>query len=622
VCNIISSKYFWACLCLLNDVPKFAIQFFSLPKIQQLLTNELTHIVLLVAMAIIVVGLFVKRFKPTVVFSVVVLVLVVLGIIPLTDLLGHLANSSVITIFLLIFITASLKEHFNLLQLLDGIFKGIKSPRLFLLSYSGIVAGLSSVVNNTPVVALFIPYIYDWSKKRGFSPSKFLIPLSFAATLGGTITLIGTSTHLVLNGLMISNGFEPFAFTDFVIPGLLVTLPGLLYLVTIGYVILPEHQDLFDQLEDDQGNYIVEVKVAPRSKLISKTVEDGGLRNLDGVYLVEINRGGQVISPVAPNEIILEGDLLYFAGDTSCVSDLVKNEALGLVFAKTEKFNLGKELDLVEALVPAMSDLGSKRVKNTNFRERYDAAIVAIKRDGERLGGKIGDQELQYGDMLLLTAGKHFRERIKGAKNLYTLSYLDNLGDSKKREKRIFGLVLLGVIAAWSFGIFNMLLGLIILQGALLLLGLGSFDQLKRQFNPDLYLILISAIAFGTALIDTGTASWLTDYLFGYLEGASHTLIISTVFFATLILTSFVTNIAAVSIIFPVAAAFVPQLGVEPKELFLVVAFAASCSFLTPVSYQTNLMVYEPGGYKSIDFLKIGFPLTVLYALICITYFA
>lgn len=567
-------------------------------------------------------GLFVKRFKPTGVFAVVVLLLTLLGVISMDDLLGHMSNSAVITIFLLIFITASLKEHFNLLGLIDKVFRSIKNPKIFLFSVTSVVASLSSVVNNTPIVALFIPYIYNWSKKRGFSPSKFLIPLSFAATLGGTITLIGTSTNLVLNGLMISNGFSPLKMTDFLIPGLMVTGAGLIYMVLFGYKFLPNNKGLLEDLDKNQNSYIVETVILPDSALVNRSVRDGGLRNLAGLYLVEINRKSQLISPVGPEEVLLANDLLYFAGDVSAVSELVKNPEYGLSFLKTEKFNLGNELDLVEVLVPAMSNLGGKRVKDTNFRERYDAAIVAIKRDGERLGGKIGDQVLEYGDMLILTAGKRFREKIRGAKNLYNISHIETIGDNKKKEKRWFGFIFLLVAAAWAFGLLNLIMGLLVLQAALLAFKLATFDQLKRQFNPDLYFILISAIAFGTALIDTGTATWLTDMLFARIEDSADLVLISSLFLVTLILTSFVTNVAAVAIVFPIAASLLPQVAVSETNVFLTIAFAASCSFLTPISYQTNLMVYEPGGYKGLDFLKVGLPLTIVYAFICIAYFA
>lgn len=586
-----------------------------------MLTELSVQIILLIAMLVIMVGLFVQTFKPTSVFAFTVLILTVLQIIPVSDLFDHAANESIITIFLLIFITNALKDNFNLLSLLDGLFKSIKNPRFFMLSFSAMVSGLSSLVNNTPIVALFIPYIYNWSKRRKMAPSKFLIPLSFAATLGGTITLIGTSTNLVLNGLMVSNGFEPFAFGDFVELGLLVTVAGIVLLTVIGYWLLPAHQDLLDRFEEEQRKYIVEMILPSGSDMIGKTISDADLRNLEGVYLVEINRDNRIISPVPPTEVLREGDLLYFAGETEKVIDLAANKKYGLEFPKTEEFNLGKELDLVEALVPAMSDLGGKQVKKTNFRDRFDAAIVAIQRDGERMGGKIGDLEIQYGDLLLLTAGVGYRKKVRNSRNLYNLSSLISFGNEKNTQKIIFGFLFLAVGLGWYFSALNLVLGLLILQVGLMALGLSSIQKVKQSFNFDLYIILVCAITFGTALINTGTADWITDYLMGFIRGSSQLTIILSIFFITVFFTSFVTNVAAVAIVFPIAASIIPELGLPPKDVFLLIAFGASCSFLTPVSYQTNIMVYQPGGYKPVDFLKVGLPLTILYSFICIAYF-
>ena len=247
-----------------------------------MLTEFTVQVILLIAMVVIMVGLFVQKFKPTSVFAFTILILTVLQIIPVSELFDHAANESIITIFLLIFITNALKDNFNLLGLLDGMFKSIKNPRFFMLSFSAMVSGLSSLVNNTPIVALFIPYIYNWSKRRKLAPSKFLIPLSFAATLGGTITLIGTSTNLVLNGLMVSNGFEPFAFGDFFELGILVTLSGIILLAVIGYWLLPAHQDLLDRFEDEQRKYIVEMILPGGSEMVGKTIADAELAKFRG----------------------------------------------------------------------------------------------------------------------------------------------------------------------------------------------------------------------------------------------------------------------------------------------------------------------------------------------------
>jgi di/tricarboxylate transporter len=585
------------------------------------LSPQFTHYVMLIAMMAIVAGLFIRKFKPTGVFVVVVLLLAILGIIPLKHVLVNMANDSVITIFLLIFITSSLRKHFNLLGKFDRIFKSIKSPRTFMLAFTSLVAGISSMINNTPIVAVFIPYVYSWAKKRKISPSKFLIPLSYAATLGGTITLIGTSTNLVLNGLMTANGFEPLAFTDFLIPGLLVTGAGILLMFLFGLYLMPERSDLMELFEQGRRNFIVETKLAEGSRIIGKKVSEAGLRNLEDLFLVEIYRNGQLISPVNPNEVLELGDLLYFAGETSKVTELISNPDFGLIFPKTDKFQLGKELDLVEALVPAMSDLGGVKVRESDFRERYDAAIVAIQRHGEKLGGKIGSQVLEFGDLLLLTAGKKFKDKVRADKNLISLSYKEKLGEEKTWEKKVFGYVMISVMICWIAGILSLLMGLVLIQTVLLALKLSTFDELKKQFNVDLFLILVGAITFGTAMLDTGTASWFVELSQSSLSGMPGWFVALSLFLITLFLTSFVTNVAAVSIAFPIAAALLPQTGLPEKDVFLLIAFAASCSFLTPVSYQTNLMVYEPGGYKATDFLSIGVPLTILYTLICTAYF-
>jgi len=585
------------------------------------LSPEYTRYIVLVAMLVIVVGLFIKTFKSTGVFIFVVVAMVLLGIVPMESVLLNMANGSVVSIFLLIFLTSALRRHFNLIGLLDGFFKSIKNPKLFTLSFTSVVAGLSSVINNTPIVALFIPYVYSWAKRRKIAPSKFLIPLSYAATLGGTITLIGTSTNLVLNGLLTANGFEPLKMTDFLVPGLLVTVVGIIFLSTIGYKLLPHRKDLQELFDTDQRNYIVETKIEETSPLIGKKVQEAGLRNLNDLFLVEIFRKDQLISPVGPEELLCTNDLLYFAGDTSRISDLVENPKLGLCFPKTEKFNLGNELDIVEALIPALSDLGGLRVKDTNFRQRYDAAIVAIQRDGQKLGGKIGSQKLEYGDLLLLTAGKNFKDQVRTDKNLISLSYKERIGTEFRKEKRIMGLIFLFVLLGWSLNWFSLLVGLVVLQVAATSLTLITLDDIKKQFNPDLYLILVSAITFGTAMLDTGTADWLVQLGLTHFADANASTLMIVLFLSTVFLTTFVTNIAAVSIAFPLAVAFLPLLPVEPSQVFLLIAFAASCSFLTPISYQTNLMVYEPGSYKPNDFLKIGIPLTILYALICTLYF-
>ncbi len=581
--------------------------------------ESVTHYVLLTALLVITVSLFVQRFKPTLVFGWTTLALVLSGIMPLDLLLDALSNKSILTIFLLIFITSALRKHFNLLGLMDKLFKNIRSPRRFLIGMTSSVAALSSVVNNTPIVALMIPYVYDWSRKRNLSPSRFLMPLSFAATLGGTITVIGTSTNLVLNGLLEANDLTPLGFSDFLIPGLIVTVLGVLYLSVFGFGWLSDRKDVLEDFESNRREYIVETQLLASSDKVGKTISEAGLRNLDGVFLAEIYRKGRLLSPVSPDEVLVADDLLYFAGDVDRIVELLKDEN-GLEIPKREKFATSEVLEVVEVLIPITSDLAGKKVRDTNFRERFDAAIVAVHRDGQKLGGRIGDVVLEYGDLLLLTTGSRFKSVIQSNKHLYTVSFMERIDVNGKPEKKWVGLGSLIALATLFMGYIDLFTFLLIVMTLLASFGLFTAQDLRKDVNSDLLVILVSAVALGTTLIHTGTAEWISGSMVSFLETANPLTILVAIMLLTVALTSFVTNVAAVAIAFPIVAALVEQSGVDGTPFYLALAYGASASFLTPVSYQTNLMVYGPGGYKSSDFMKVGAPLTFIYIFAILAY--
>ncbi len=583
------------------------------------MTEGTVHYILLAALLVITASLFVQRFKPTLVFGWTTLALVLVGIMPINLLLSAFSNRSILTIFLLIFITSALRKHFNLLGLMDRIFRGIQSPKRFLVSMTSSVAAFSSVVNNTPIVALMIPYVYDWARKRDVSPSRFLMPLSFAATLGGTITVIGTSTNLVLNGLLEANDLEPLGFADFFLPGLIVTILGVLYLSLFGFGMLKDRKDVLEEFESNRREYIVETEVLANSEKVGKTITEAGLRNLEGIFLIEIYRKGRLISPVTPEEILQAGDLLYFAGDVDRIVELLKDDN-GLEIPKREKFASKDVLEVVEVLVPITSDLAGKKVRDTNFRERFDAAIVAVHRDGRKLGGRIGDVVLEYGDLLLLTTGTRFKTVIQANKHLYTVSYMERIDQNSKPEKRWVGLGAAAALIALLFGGIDLFTFLIIVMVLLASFGLFSAQDLRKDVNSDLLVILVCAVALGTTLIHTGTAEWISSGMVGLLETANPLIILVSIMLLTVFLTSFVTNVAAVAVAFPIVAALVEQSGVDGTPFYLALAYGASASFLTPVSYQTNLMVYGPGGYKSKDFLRVGAPLAILYIFSILVY--
>lgn len=578
-----------------------------------------TNYILLAALLVITVSLFVRRFKPTMVFGWTTIALIVIGVMPIELLLSAFSNKSILTIFLLIFLTSALRKHFNLLGLMDFLFKGLKSPRKFLVGMTSSVAALSSVVNNTPIVALMIPYVYDWSRKRNLSPSKFLMPLSFAATLGGTITVIGTSTNLVLNGLLDENGLDTLGFGDFLIPGLLVTTVGVIFLALFSGVLLKGGKDLLEDFQSNRREYIMETVLLPNSDKVGKSIADAGLRNLDGIFLAEIYRDKRLISPVTPKEILQAGDLLYFAGEVEKVVELLKGDN-GLEIAKREKFANTDALEVVEVLIPITSDLAGKTVRETGFRERFDAAIVAVHRDGRKLGGRIGDVRLEFGDLLLVTTGSRFNKIIQGNKNLYTVSTMESIDSNGKTGKRIVGFGVVAGLAAMAMNwisLFTFLLAILILMASF---GMISAKEIRRDINMDLLVILVTAVAIGTTLIHAGTADWISDAVIDVLHGAEPWLVLVSVMLLTVVLTSFVTNVAAIAIAFPIVVAVIARTGMDPTPFYLALAYGASASFLTPVSYQTNLMVYGPGGYSARDFMRVGAPLTVLYIGVVLSY--
>lgn len=565
-------------------------------------------------------ALFRRGNRTALTFFIAVLILIVTGVLTTDQFLKGFGNRQIAIIFVLIFITGALRDHFNLLGFLDRPFRGARTQRGMLLRMTGIVALGSSFLNNTPVVALMIPYVSDWCKKRGIAPSQLLIPLSYSAILGGMITIIGTSTNLVLNGFLEQSGQPLFSFFDFLIPGLLVTIGGILFMLIAGPRLLPRREDVLDQLSDPTRDYVVETKVRSGSRLIGKSVQDAGLRNLSGVFLVEIVRDERVITPVEPEEVIEEGDSLLFVGETERVVDLTDGMP-GLELSKHTDFEDAEGRNIIEAVIPANSSLIGSTVKQVNFRERYQAGILAIHRNGERVSGKIGEIRFQAGDLLLLSTGKSFARNEFRFNNLYIVKQIKNPSVKKAPPKRVFVGVVALVGIAGLFGYVNLFMATLIMLAALLVLGFVNVDGMKKEMDVKLLLILVSALALGRAMIESGAADALADWIEGTLSGGGPIVISIVLFILTFVLTSFITNAAAVSIAFPIAYSLGLVAGPEVAVgYYMTIAFAASCAFLTPMGYQTNLMVMGPGGYQFKDFLRIGGPLSFLYALISLTF--
>lgn len=579
--------------------------------------STLFTLVLFVVLIIFLIGDWIK---PVYVFGSASLLLILTNVIGVSDFIDAFANKSILSIFILIFLTRLLKDNYNFIGWVDDRFKNVKSVRWFILKFSLIVSACSSFMNNTPIVALMTPYVYQWGNKHKVSPSKLLLPLSFAAITGGMITVIGTSTNLVLNGFLEANGQQVLSISNYLVPGIIVSVLAAIYSSTIGFKLLPSTRKVEENQHSDLKEYLIETKVQPSAIINGKTVEQAGLRNLEGLFLAEIVRNGEVITPVTPETILFEGDRLYFAGESSAVVQLEKSDK-GITWAKNDKFELKGELDLVEVVIPYNSKLAGVTLKEYQFREKFDSAVVAIHRNGESISGKLGNVKLKYGDLMILTAGKKFKELSGRQKDIYLIS---GLGDGEKQvsnwQRKVFPFIALVFILLSVFKVITFFVALLSILGMAIGFNMTNSKKIKEELNLELLGILGSAIALGSALIQTGASEIIAHSFLEIFTPLGETGIMVGLLLLTVILTSFVTNVAAVSIVFPVAYTVVGDLGVDGGALYTAIAFGASAAFLTPVSYQTNLMVAGPGAYVQKDFIRYGAPMMMMYLITIIGY--
>ncbi|MFN3917591.1 MAG: SLC13 family permease [Flavobacteriales bacterium] len=575
-------------------------------------------IIVTLTVLLLIVLLYFDVVKAVMAFFIVILILLFSGVIATPDVMSGFANEQIAVVILLLILSDIIQRSGALDTLLSGIFNPALSYKRFMLRLTGSVASVSGFVNNTPLVAILIPHTYEWARKKGISPSKVLLPLSYAALLGGTITLVGTSTNLIVNGFLQETGHPGFGFFDFTIVGLPVALLGVGYIILLGLRLLPDRRDALANFKDQSREYLVETKIPTNSGYIGKSVEEAGLRNLKGLFLVEIQRGEERIIPVGPKEIIEDDDALIFAGDTSTIIDLLGKNS-DMILPKYSQ--LGQEnIQVVEVVISAQSSLIGKRVRNTNFRGNYDAAIVAINRDGSRLTGKIGEVILVAGDLLLLTTGKDFTIRAEEQQDFFVISQLKQIQRLQPWKGALLFGGLVAVFTSAAIGFTSLFEGLLLLLGILAAARMIRFTDLKKSFDLELYLILVFALALGKSMSNSGLDELIASGMLSVIKPLnSPVAALAAVYLLTNVLAMLVSNKAAVAIAFPVTIAACQSMGVENVTPFvLAIAFAGSAEFMTPYGYQTNLMVYGPGGYKFKDYVKVGWGLSLLYMVMCI----
>ncbi|MCU0880426.1 MAG: SLC13 family permease [Pirellulaceae bacterium] len=567
---------------------------------------------------------------PDLVLMLGVAVLLVLGILTPAEALGGLANEGMVTVGILFIIGAGVRETGGVDWIAARLFGRPKTvtgavTRLILPTMS-----LSAFMNNTPLVAMLIPAVSDLARSQRIAASKLMIPLSYAAILGGTCTLIGTSTNLVVQSQLIAverdqaelaaegkplpqgeQAVHRLTMFDITWIGLPAAVVGGLYLVFAAGYLLPDRRPPLST-QDDPKEYTVEMQVAADSPLIGKSIEDAGLRHLPGLFLAEIDRDGNSIPAVSPREVLRPGDRLLFVGVVESIVELQRIR--GLVPATDDVFHLKTprpQRCLIEAVVSNTCPLVGQTIRESRFRSTYNAVVVAVARNGQRLHQKIGDIEVHAGDVLLVEAHPSFADQHKNSRDFFLVSAVDQSNPRRHELALVAVGLLVAMVVLVSLGFVSMLVAAMVTAGLMIGLRCLSIDAARRSIDWEVLLAIAASFALGLALEKTGAAKMIAQSTIA-LGGGSPWVTLAIIYFVTLVVTELITNNAAAALMFPFALAIANSLEVSYLPFVIAVMMAASAGFATPIGYQTNLMVYGPGGYRFSDYLKVGIPLDLL----------
>ena len=570
----------------------------------------------LVLVLLMLVAMAVTRIGPDLIFFAGLTVLLVSGILTPAEALSGFSNPAVLTVGVLFVVVAGLRDTGGIRWIARHLLGRPGSVAAAQLRLMMPVTFLSAFLNNTPVVAMLVPAVSEWAKKLNFAPSKLMIPLSYASIFGGMCTLIGTSTNLVVNSLLVqANNGKGFSMFELAWIGVPAAFVGIVYLMTLGRWLLPNRSSLREPFKNPR-EYTLEMTVDPGGPLVGRSVEEAGLRQLTDMYLAEIDRQGRPVTAVSPDERLQGDDRLIFVGVIDAAVDLHRTR--GLLPATQQVFKLEgarTQRGLIEAVVSASHPLVGRSIRDGRFRNHYSAVVLAVARHGERIHGKVGDIVLRAGDTLLLEARPAFVHQQRNSRDFYLVSTVQD-SSPLNHERALLAFAILGaMVGTVAFGLLSMLEAGLLAAGLMLLGRCTSGANARRSIDWQLLSVIGAALGVGGALEKTGAAAWLAQALTG-LAGSNLWLNLILIYLVTSLFTEVITNNAAAVLVFPIALATAETLGVSMMPFVVAVTVAASASFATPIGYQTNLMVYGPGGYRFTDYLRLGIPLSLLLALL------
>ena len=540
-----------------------------------------------------------------------VVVLLLVGVIDGDQALSGFSNEAPYVVGSLL-ILARAVDVAGLMEPIVGRLVGKSSGRSLLARLLFPVTLASGFLNNTTLVAMSVPPVIEMTTRRQLPVSKFLIPLSYAAVLGGVITVIGTSTNLTVIGLMRDAGLEPIGIFDLVPVGLPLALIGTAAMVLLAARLLPDRGSVSDAIGDEVREFSVTMEVRAGGPLDGVSVEAGGLRHLKGVYLAQIQRQGDVIAPVARKELLRGGDLLLFVGRVNDVVDLQRHR--GLVSSEYRQLARldGSGHGFFEVVVGSESALAGRTIEEIGFRGRYRAAVLAVHRAGARVDEKLGLIRLRMGDTLLVLADEDFRTRWRDSRDFLVIAPLGGIPPTQPRKAWVVTLIGLAFVTVTSFELMPLLNASLGVAVALLATRVITLRQARNALDLDILVLIAAAFGLGAAVTESGLGDVIARGLVNGMSPLGTLGALAGILIATMALTEMISNNAAAALMFPISLSTAATVGADPLPFIITIMMGASLSFLTPIGYQTNLLVYGLGNYKFSDYTRLGIPLNLI----------
>jgi di/tricarboxylate transporter len=570
----------------------------------------------IVATLVVVLGVLVllttSRLDTDVVLVGAMIVLTLLGILQPDQALQGFASNGVMTIAALYVVVAGLRETGAMAWISRWVLGKPRSLTVAQGKLMFVTSALSAVINNTPVVALFIPVAQEWSSRFGYSVSKLLLPMNHIVILAGMCTLIGTSTNLIVNSLLVKTVPDPgLSLFSLVWIGLPLTIIGFVYILIASRWLLPDRQSPVEQLENAR-EYSVEARVTPWGPLVGRSIAEVGLRSMRFAYVLEIIRGERLLTAVGPDEVLQANDRVTFVGVVDAVNELRRIPGLLVAEDQTYQLNLRHaQRCLVELVLSPTSSLVGHTVRESGFRSTYSAAIISISREGARLEGKLGDVRLRAGDTLLVETDQNFVERQKYNREFLLVSSLQDSAPPDFARAPLAFAILIGMLVVASTEWVPLFQASFLAAGLMVATGCVTLSVARRSIEYPVLAGIAASFALGFALSESGAAELLAQWIGGIAKGDPFWALV-VLYVATVVVTELITNNAAGVLMFPIAMAVAHDGNVSYLPYVVTIMVGASAGFITPIGYQTNLMVYGPGGYRWIDYIRFGTPLSIV----------